>query len=119
MKKTNFELACEKIGVAPVLPPVEGLIPGAAKRMIAGYQLDIIEQATNDGWLPDFGNRSQEKWTAFMVWSPASGCFVLYGTGYTSTDSSLGARFWFPDSPTARKFFTENADLINVLHSIG
>lgn len=116
MKKTNFELACEKIGVAPVLPPVEGLIPGAAKRMIAGYQLDIIEQATNDGWLPDFGNRSQEKWTAFMVWSPASGCFVLDDTACTITGTDLGARLWFTDEPTARKFFTENADMVNDLH---
>jgi hypothetical protein len=118
MEQTNFEKACAKLNISPAIPAMEGLQPSAAKRMIAEYQLDIIEQATNNGWKADFGNYLQKKWTCFMNWSPPSGCFVLDGTAYADTITNLGARFWFKDSESARRFYEENAALINELHSL-
>jgi len=114
MKKTNFEKACAKLGIAPTLPGVDGLAEADAKSILADYQLSKIADAT--------GKRTKNfsdgklKYTAWLVWSPASGCFVLDDTACTITGTDLGARLWFTDEPTARKFFTENADMVNDLH---
>jgi hypothetical protein len=119
MKKTPFEAACKKIGISPdLLPGVEGLPEITAKRIIAGYKLEIIEKATNGEWVPDFSNYSQYKYTGWLQWSPSLGALVFRLTVCTVTSAYLGARFWFEDRNTAEKFTKDNIDLINDLHRL-
>jgi hypothetical protein len=114
MKKSNFEKACAELGIATTLPGVEGLPEADAKSIIAFYKLNKIADATGKR-ATDFSD-GKLKYTAWLTYSPASGCFVLGITDYTSTLTCLGARFWFTDRTTARKFFEENAELVNELH---
>ena len=122
MNKITFEKACEMTGKdALLLPGVEGLTEIASKRLIAGYKLDTIEEAINlkDKFVPDFDNYNQLKYTGWLVWSASAGGFVYTRTHCTVTHTSLGARFWFKDGNTARKFFEDNTELVNDLHRRG
>ena len=122
MDKVNFEMACQITGKNPkVLPGVDSLTEISAKRVIAGYKLDVINEAINiqANFKPDFSEDDQWKYTPWVEWSASAGGFVFTCTAYTDTTTRLGARFWFADRNTALKFAEDNIELINDLHRIG
>jgi hypothetical protein len=118
MKKVNsFEHACEILAIAQtILPGVTGLPENIANSIVAGYKLRIIEQATNGDWKPDFSNWDQDKYTAWLEYSPSLGAFVCSLTCITDTYTILGARFWFETRDAARDFAQQHIELINQLH---
>ena len=98
-----------------------------SKATIAGHKLEIIHKATNtiDGklWEPDFSDYSQAKYTGWIEKLahrsavPSRSAFVYTYTCCSDSYTLLGARFWFPDRATARKFTEQHIDLINELHA--
>ena len=122
MAKLTFEEACELTGKNPqVLPGVEGLTEAAGNRIIAGYKLDVLNEAfkKQDNFTPDFADDDQAKYTAWMEWSASAGGFVFLCTYCTYALTYLGARFWFVSRNRAQQFCEENIDLINDLHRAG
>jgi hypothetical protein len=120
MKKTKlfeFEVACTYLGLEPegLLAAAAGLPEWLRKSTTAFIKLNVIQQAVNDkdGFTPDFSDKNQYKYTAWLVWSPSVGGFVFTNTGYTDTFTNLGARFWFKDGNTASEFFARNPELHN------
>lgn len=59
--KSNFEVACETLGIPPIIP--EGL----STAMQAMYQLEKIIQVANDGWIPNIYDRSQYKYSPYFT----------------------------------------------------
>jgi len=118
MNVPSFEKACEILGIDPnLLPGVEGLPEVIAKRQIAAYKLEIIQNATNGYWKPDFGDDTW-KYTPWFEWVPSLSAFVYTRTDYSHTYTFLGARFYFENRETARYFGEQHIDLINDLHRV-
>jgi hypothetical protein len=71
----TFAQACKHKGLDPkkVLPNVSGMPKEHRKAVIAAAKLFIIVDVLNDGWVPNWDDRSQEKW-----WP----CFYLNKPGF-------------------------------------
>ena len=109
MKKIKtFEDACKKLGIDPKHLPDVSMFPEIhQKAIIAHYKLVIIAQAINDGWQPDWSNRSQYKYFPwFFVEADSENkagsglSFDVYVNGYA--DSFVGSRLSFETSEQAK-----------------
>jgi phage pi2 protein 07 len=92
----SFEDACKKLGIEPLLPDFS-MIPEKSKNpMLAHYQLCIIVEAINGGWVPDWTDWSQYKYYAwFRMGSPSGSAFSYYDCDYWYTFSDAGSRLCF------------------------
>ena len=68
--KSNFEIACEKLGVEPIIPD------GLSRSMQALFQLEKIIEVANEGWYPDFENENEYKY--FPYFYMENGCQVFH-----------------------------------------
>lgn len=119
MKEINsFENACKKVGVdATVLPEVNALPEKHSKSIIAYYKLIIIAQAINDGWEPNWNDRSECKYYPWMYVkasaekTPGSGlsCNDYY---YDYSRTHVGSRLVFKSREAARFFGGTFTDLL-------
>ncbi len=74
----SFEDACKKLGIEALLPDF-GMIPEKSQiPMLAHYQLCIIVEAINGGWVPDWTDWSQYKYYAWFRMGSASGSAFSY-----------------------------------------
>lgn len=123
----TYEAGCKITGDNPTnLPDVSMLSEKLGKHVIATIKLNVLERAQNKGcmpdgsdFVPDFSSYSQAKYTPWLDWVPSLGRFVSARTSCTLTVTDLGARFWFADRETARKFAEAHIDLINDLMAPG
>jgi hypothetical protein len=92
----SFEDACKKLGIEPLLPDF-GMIPEKSQNpMLAHYQLCIIAEAINGGWVPDWTDWSQYKYYAWFRMGSASGsAFSFRDFVRWRTYSSAGSRLCF------------------------
>lgn len=69
------------------------LAAGFTKDEIAYRKIKTITQALNEGWVPDWSNENQNKWTPYFYPNSSSG-FVFHHTyyDYSSADAGNGLR---------------------------
>ena len=96
---------------------VTDINPKHLKALIALNKLFTIAQAWNkeDGFEPDFSNRSQTKWFPWFMYSDDAAGFVFAYTNYTAscTYANVGSRLCFKTSARARQFGEQFIDLWN------
>lgn len=69
-------------------------------------QAVVIAKALQDGWVADFSDSDQWKYTAYYKIS-SSGGFVSFDFDYWFTFSAVGSRLCFPTSELAKYFGTQ------------
>ena len=99
--KSNFEKACEVLGIPPIIP--EGL----STSMQAQYQLEKIIKVANDGWIPDFDDTDEYKY--FPVFD-VDGQALLFVVLYCSS-TCVPAPTLFKDEDLCRRVVEENLEL--------
>ena len=93
----SYQSVCQAMGIALNDLPCASPKTKGEVMANAAVKLERIFTAFNtrpDGtvWDPDYTDKSQDKYTAWMEWSASAGGFVFRGTGCTGTVTYLGAR---------------------------
>ena len=101
--KSNFEIACEKLGIEPIIPP------GLSRSMQALFQLEKIIEVANEGWKPYFENEGEYKYAPLFYLENGRQVFNCVDGWCTSTD--VPAQFLFKSSELAEKVALENQEL--------
>jgi len=101
----TFEDACEELGIDPETVIQENDTPDEA----AYKKLKIVVTAINQGWVPDWDNKSQYKYWPWFNLSSGSG-FSDSSSVYNSAFTTVGSRLCFESeekSNYAAKQFNE------------
>lgn len=110
-------LSGNSVNLQDVARLVNDINPKHVKALIALNELFTIAQAWNkeDGFTPDFSDRSQTKWFPWFVYSDDAAGFVSAYTNVTATGAyaALGSRLCFKTSARARQFGEQFIDLWN------
>jgi len=109
MKKqiTTWQEAFEKKGLdANVMPDVSMLPEKYRKSQIALFKLHVIAEVLNDGWEPDYSDRSQWKYTPWFTVEATkektSGVGLSFDDcGPWAAFTVVGVRLCFKDEETA------------------
>lgn len=115
---TSFESACAELGMTGedifeirfASPDLKGL----AKSMLALFELTIICNALNEGWVADWSDDGQRKYYPWLKFTPGSG-FRLYGCAFVRVDSGLGARPILKTEALARYVATQFPELCHLV----
>lgn len=78
----------------------------------AHAKLSIIAEALNEGWKPDWSNRSQYKYWPWLEFTPGVG-FSFYGCDYDRSASCVGSRLCFKNSDLAKYAATQFQSIYN------
>jgi hypothetical protein len=102
-KIKTFEGACKSLKLNPkkVLPDFSSYPKQHHAGMIAHAKLVIIVQALNEGWKPDWDNRSEYKYYPWFNMESSSGfpvCVCVNG----DSRSSLGSRLCYKSEEIAK-----------------
>lgn len=96
---------------------VTDINPMHIEALIALNKLFTIAQAWNkeDGFVPDFSDRKQDKWFPWFEYDKNAAEFVCTDTILSRTDAgaSFGSRLCFKSSARAAQFGKQFADLFN------
>ena len=120
----SFEDACTKLGISSELPVFPMAPEKHQSALIAHYKLVIIAAALNDGWEPNWNDRSQWK---YYFWpeieatkeNPAGVGFSLYGFDASDTISSVGSRLCYKSREMAIYAGQQFSDLYKEYFLIG
>ena len=82
------------------------------KSMQAAAMLTIIAEALNEGWKPDWSNRSQIKYWPWLEFSPGVG-FSFLDCDYGSAGSYVGSRLCFKNADLAKYVATQFQSIYN------
>lgn len=134
---TDFETARERLGGKPnmdftvaqkvvsrnavrledVTRLVQSLNPSHIEALIALNELFTIAQAWNkeDGFVPDFSDRNQDKWFPWFRYDKDVAWFVFAYTSNAPTGAiaNVGSRLCFKSSERAAQFGKQFVDLYN------
>lgn len=103
--KTNFQIACEALGISDVIP--EGL----SKSTRALFQLEVIIAYKNEGWKPDFNNKNQCKY--YPWFELVNGEQVLSVVRNYFSSALVPAPTLFKSRELCEETVKENMDLYN------
>lgn len=96
---------------------VDALNPSHIEALIALNELFTIAEAWNkaDHFVPDFSNRSQDKWFPWFTYKPERAGFVcaITANSPSGTGTSFGSRLCFKTANRARQFGEQFIDLWN------
>lgn len=110
-------LSGNSVNLQDVARLVNDINPKHVKALIALNELFTIAQAWNkeDGFTPDFSDRSQTKWFPWFVYSDDAAGFVCAHAYATASAASaiIGSRLCFKTSARARQFGEQFIDLWN------
>jgi hypothetical protein len=101
----TFEDACEELGIDPETVTHKNDTPDEA----AFKKLKVVIRAINQGWVPDWDNKSQYKYWPWFNLSSGSG-FSASTSHYSCADTRVGSRLCFESeakSNYAAKQFNE------------
>ena len=101
--KSNFEIACDKLGIEPIIPD------GLSRSMQALFQLEKIIEVANEGWKPDFENEDEYKYTPWF--KKERGRQVFDYVTYWRTFTGVPATSLFKSRELAEKIALENQEL--------
>lgn len=134
---TDFESARESLGLRPlkkisevrtifvfpdqipenILTLLNGFNPHHLEALIALNKLFTIAEAWNkeDGFVPDFSDRKQDKWVPWFEYDKNAARFVFALAHYTASAgyATLGSRLCFKSSARAAQFGYQFTDLYN------
>lgn len=94
-KVKSFEDACKALGIKPVLPVVDGCHEKDKKSIIAYYKLSIITRALNEGWEPDWTDRTQYKYFVWAYMNNAGLACANTPIAVANTCAAIGSRLGF------------------------
>ena len=86
----TFEDACEVLEIDPIIFPNK-----TPKSTIAHYKLEIIVEALNEGWEPNWNNNNEYKYYPWFKQSPSGFGFSGTSYDYWFTRASVGSRLCF------------------------
>ena len=125
---TDFERAREALGLKPnvayipksgdVKRLVTDINPKHIKALIALNELCTIAQAWNkeDGFVPDFSNRRQDKWIPWFDYDKNTARFMFRNTFNAPTNAyNFSSRLCFKTFARAKQFGKQFADLYNMV----
>ena len=106
--------ACAVLGIEPINEEVFTKL-GFTKDEIAYRKLKTVIEALNEGWRPDWSDRSEYKYWNWFVYSTSSAGFGYADTSYapTITDTSVGSRLCFKTRELAAYAGRQFEDLYN------
>ena len=134
---TDLESARESLGLRPlkkisevrtifvspdqipedILTLLNGFNPHHLEALIALNELFTIAEAWNkeDGFVPDFSDRKQDKWFPWFVYDKDAAGFVFALAHYTASGAyaTIGSRLCFKSSARAAQFGKQFTDLYN------
>ena len=115
-KIQTYEDACEALGVEPMDEPAMAAA-GFRPDEIARRKLETITAALNEGWKPDWNDKSQAKYVPWFWIEPRPGQTAA-GLAYANThiapshtSASFGSRLCFKDVDAARYAARQFTDL--------
>ena len=119
-KVKSFEDACKVLDITPSVPVVTGIPEKYQKPLIANYQLMVIAEALNEGWIPDWSNGEWDKWYPWfdMDNSSSAGRFSFYVAGTQHSGSLVGSRLCFKSKDLATYAGTQFLELYRELFVI-
>ena len=94
----SYEDACKALGLKPISDKVFNAFQKEDRKTMAAYhKLAVITRAINEGWQPDWSNKSQQKYEPYIYTNPAglSCAYSIYGPALSRT--SIGSRLCFRD----------------------
>jgi hypothetical protein len=98
----NFEDAAKALGISPELPNLNGLPEKYRRGLLADYQLTVITEALNEGWVPNWSDSDEYK---YVLWfeekEPGSGLSFGDCDGWL-TDANVGSRLCFKSAELAK-----------------
>ena len=97
----SYADACKVLGIEPMNEQnmkAQGFRPDE----VARRKLETITEALNEGWKPDWNNRSQYKYYPVFYYENAGLSFANTINSATYTYAVIGSRLCFHDSDTAR-----------------
>ena len=113
----TYEIACKYLGRDPKVA-ISSDGNAYVKPLEAMHKLLTIGEAWNkiDGFIPDYGNRSQTKWFPYFYYDKDSAGFVCAATNNApaTATASIGSRPCFKSSNRARQFGEMFAELYNI-----
>lgn len=125
---TDFESARKALGLKPntcynlsehVPKFISDINPKHIEALIALNKLFTIAEAWNkeDGFVPDFSDRRQDKWIPWFEYNENVAKFVYATTGSTPTagHTLIGSRLCFKTSERAAQFGKQFEDLYNMV----
>lgn len=96
---------------------VNDINPKHVKALISLNELFTIAEAWNkeDGFVPDYSNRNQDKWFPWFIYDKDAAGFVCASTTYTPSGAYaiFGSRLCFKTANRARQFGKQFIDLWN------
>lgn len=106
--------ACAVLGIEPINEEVFTKL-GFTKDEIAYRKLKTVIEALNEGWRPDWSNRSEYKYWNWFVYSTSSAGFGCAYTSYAPTYASanIGSRLCFKTRELAAYAGRQFEDLYN------
>ncbi|NDV46132.1 hypothetical protein D0T49_03635 [Paludibacter sp. 221] len=61
----------------------------------AEYEMNVISEAINEGWIPDWDNDNQPKWRPWFIMSPSGFAFDVSFCAYSAAYAGSGSRLHF------------------------
>ena len=106
--------ACAVLGIEPINEEVFTKL-GFTKDEIAYRKLKTVIEALNEGWRPDWSDRSEYKYWNWFVYSTSSAGFGYANARHapTSTSSHVGSRLCFKTRELAAYAGRQFEDLYN------
>jgi hypothetical protein len=118
-KIKTFEDACKALSIdASKLPDVSILPQQHQDAITAHYKLVIIAEALNEGWKPNWNDRSEYKYYPWFEVKasknkPSGSGLSFHGCGGWRSCASIGSRLCFKNRELAEYAGTQFIDLYN------
>ena len=108
----SFKDACNKLGISSELPEFPIVQEAEQRSLVAHYKLIIIAKALNEGWMPNWTDRTQVKYYPWPQYSAGVG-FSFCDCAYSNTHSDVGSRLCYKSEELARYAFYQFKDIYN------
>jgi hypothetical protein len=98
----TFEDAAKALGISPEMPNLNGLPEKYRRSLLADYQLTVITEALNEGWVPNWSNYNEYK---YILWFDKKGLrsgLSFYGVGHWRSGTDVGSRLCFKSAELAK-----------------
>lgn len=97
----TFEDAMEETG-RPDVPDFSCLPPDMRRHFIAQYKMEVITEALNEGWKPNWDNDDEYKYYPWFVMAPSSFAFGDSDCGGSGAGAGGGSRLKFKTNELAK-----------------
>jgi len=102
----TFEDACEELEIYPT----DVFNANDCSDEVAYKKLKVIAKAINQGWIPDWDNTNQQKWSPWFKLSSGFG-FSRSDYYYDHSDASVGSRLCFESEAKSDYAATQFIDI--------